>query len=147
MNLSKDVDITRVMDSVSAGTDDTQSSDILDMQGWDGVLFVALLGDVTATAVITLQAQQNTANSASGMATLSGTSSQDAAGASDQDDLLMLLDLYRPEERYIRAQVVRATANVEIDGVIAIRYRGVKKPITQGSTVLDTTLLRSPDEA
>lgn len=145
--LSDIVDISRVMNAQAASTSDTLSGSIVDLAGWDGVLFVAILGDVTATAVATLQAQQNTANSSAGMATLAGTAAQDAAAASDQDNKLLLLDVHRPAERYVRPQLVRATANVVVDGILAIRYKGRSAPVTQGATVLDLTQLLTPAEA
>lgn len=147
MNLLKRVKITRVLDSQVAGTTDTLSSSILDMAGFDGVLFLLLLGDVTTNAVLTFQAQQNTANSGTGMATLAGTAAQSAAGASNQDNQVLALDVVKPTERYLRAQLVRATANAVVDGIIAIQYQGRLGPVTQSADVLSEVVLASPAEA
>ena len=64
MNLSKAIKITRVANSAAAATTEVLSS-VLDMQGYDGVMFIALLGDITATSVLTLTAKGNSANSTS----------------------------------------------------------------------------------
>ena len=147
-NLTKNVKVTRVLTSQVAGTSDTLSTSIIDMAGFEGVMFVAELGDVTNTAVLTLQAQQNTANSTSGMATLSGTSAQAAYDTTSGDNKVLILDIYRPLERYLRAQLVRATANLVIDSVLAIQYGSRVAPTTHDSTTVKSSVaLASPDEA
>ncbi|MCU9611823.1 hypothetical protein OEK97_28360, partial [Escherichia coli] len=64
MNLNKAIKITRAANSSAAAQTEVLTS-VLDMQGYDGVMFVALLGDVTATSVLTLTAKGNTASSTS----------------------------------------------------------------------------------
>jgi len=144
-NLLNNVKITRILAAQSDGQD-TFSSDILDMAGFAGVMFIAKLDDVDNTSVLTLQAQQNTANSATGMATLTGNATY-TAEAADADDDLLVLDVVRPRERYIRAQVVVGTANAKVAGVIAIQYGAEVVPITQGSTVLDSETITDPAES
>lgn len=143
--LLSNVKISRVLVDTVAGQAAT-AGDILDMAGFEGVLFIAKLGDVTATSVVTLQAQQNTANSTSGMATLAGSVTYTAA-ASDADDDLLVLDVYRPRERYVRPLLTSATADAVKNGIIAIQYGAAKAPITQPATVLDSDTLIEPAEA
>ena len=50
--------------SAVAGTTDL-TTDILDMTGYDGVLFVVLTGDVSDTSALRLRPWQNTASSTS----------------------------------------------------------------------------------
>jgi hypothetical protein len=143
LNLSNAVKTTRVMNAVSAGTSDTQSSSIIDMQGFDGVVFLASVGTVSNSAVGTLTVQGNTANQTSGMATVSGVTGTNSftdagAGASSNTDLL--LDYYRPQKRYLRAQFQRATANIVINGIWAQQYRARTEQVTQPATVLVSNL-------
>lgn len=144
-NLLGNVKITRVLAAVADGQA-ASASDILDMEGFEGVLFIAKVADVTNGSVLTLAAQQNTLNSASGMATLDGSVTY-TADATDADDDLLVLDVFKPRERYVRAVFTSATQNAVKDGVIAIQYGARKVPITQGSTVLDSDTLISPAEA
>src|SRR5690606_12755668 len=109
-------------------------------------LFIAKLGDVTDTSVVTLTAQQNDVNSSSGMATLAGSATF-TAGATDADNDLLVLDVYRPRERFVRPVLTSATANAVKNGIIAIRYGGRVKPTVQGPTVLDSAVLIEPAEA
>jgi hypothetical protein len=144
-SLLNNVKITRVLGAVAAGQA-ASASDILDMQGFEGVLFIAKVADVTNGSVLTLAAQQSVINDAGGMATLAGTVTY-TANATDADDDLLVLDVYKPMERYVRAVLTSATQDAVKDGVIAIQYGARKVPITQGSTVLDSDTLISPDEA
>lgn len=144
-SLLKNVDIS-VVHNTNAGVPATFSTDILDMEGYDGVVFIAKLGDVVATAVVTLTAQQDDVNGAGGMATLSGDAVTFTAGAADADERLLILDLVKPQKQFVRGQLVVGTANAPISGVIAIRYKGAVSPITQGSDVLDSAVLTSPAE-
>lgn len=141
----KETKVTRIYAGAVAGFGDTLSSDILDMTGFEGVEFIADLGDQAATGVATLTCQQDTDAAGGTMATLTGSVAYTFAAADGDDDLLVL-DVYKPVERYVRAQLKRETANITVKSIIAIQYGAMKTPVTQGSTVLDSDLLVSPAE-
>jgi hypothetical protein len=132
-SLLKDCVLTRVNNSAAAATTEIDSS-ILDMQDWDGVLFLALLNTVVDNCVLTLKAQGNTANSTSGMADLTGSSATLTAASSSNG--VLAVNVYRPIKRYLRAVLLRTTQNATLDGIIAIQYRGRVNPSTQPATVL-----------
>ncbi|MBF0358870.1 MAG: hypothetical protein HQL70_09700 [Magnetococcales bacterium] len=144
-SLLNDVEVDVCLGTQADGTG-TQSGTILDMQGYEGVMFVATFADVDDTAVLTLQAQQDGANAAGNMSTLSGNSTF-TADATSGDNKALVLDVYRPRERYVRAQVVIATANATTASVTAVRYGAAKKPVTQPATVVDSDTLVEPAEA
>ena len=56
MNLSKDIKVT-VVEAAGAAAQTELVTDVLDMSGYEGVIFMALLGDVTTASVLTLTAQ------------------------------------------------------------------------------------------
>jgi len=131
--LSSDVKITRVMNAVAAGTSDQNGTGV-DMSGFDGVMFVASFGTLTATQVTSLKAQGSSDDGSSDTyADLTGT----LVGPMDDDDdnKVLVLDVQQPKERYIRPVINRATANAVIDGIVAIQYKARDVPVTQGSTV------------
>jgi hypothetical protein len=117
------------------------------MEGFEGVIFVAKLGDVTINAVATLTVQQNIVNSASGMAKVTTDAVAHTATASDADDKIMAIEIKNPRERYLRAQLQRATANIAVSGIIAIKYSPKKLPITQNADVIDSAFALNPAEA
>lgn len=131
--------IDRVMVAQVAGTDDTLAGDILDLQNCDSVMAIAALGDVANTAVISLKAftGDNAALSDGAYETVYATVTATATSA---DNKLLVLDVVKPGKRYCRFDLVRATANAVVDGIVAIRYNNRVIPVTQGADVIDSEL-------
>jgi hypothetical protein len=142
-SILKDCKVTRVLNSVVAGTSD-QDGTVLDMTGFDNVMFVAALGDVTSGSVLELQVFGNTASSTSSPTPVELTNDSagpNTAGASDNDNKLYIVDVQRPAYQYVFPRVKRGTANAVIDGVFAIQYKAESVPQVQGSTVFASALL------
>lgn len=136
MNLSKDVKIT-VVAAAATAAQTAVTSDVLDMSGYDGVMFIALTGDVTATSVLTLTAKANSANSTSSPTPVTQKATDAfTAGAADADSKALVVDVYRPTLRYVFAELTRTTANAVVGGIIAIQYSAANKPTTQAASVI-----------
>ena len=136
MQLTNDVKITVVSPAAVAAQTAIDSS-ILDMQGYEGVMFIALTGDVTATSDLTLTIKGNTANHL----TVPTPITQKAttlftADATSADSKALVVDLYKPALRYVFANLTRATANAVIGGIIAIQYNSTNKPTTNDASVI-----------
>lgn len=142
MNLGQDVKVVRALNAVAAGTS-VQNGSVIDTAGYDGVMFVAAFGTLTATAVTGLKAQQGTQSGGGDQADLAGSLVSVPDSASNK---LAVLDIGRPQERYVRPVVTRGTANAVIDGVIAILYKGNKRPSVHDASVAASKNLQSPDE-
>lgn len=143
MNLSTDVKIVRVKNGVVAGTS-AQACTTVDTQGYDGCLFLAALGALTANQVTSLSVAEGTDSGGSGAADLLGSK---AGPLADGDgNKCLVVDVFRPAKRYLTATVNRATANAVIDGVWAILYRGRNKPAAVDASVAFTKTLASPAE-
>ena len=103
-DLLRDAVWSAVNSSVAAGTTAVNSS-IVDNQDYDGCMFIAIMNGILTTSVVTLQIQENSANSTSGMTnagtaatyTNSSGSTVPASGAS-----IMGVQVYRPLLRYLR---------------------------------------------
>ena len=143
MNLSKAVKVARVLNGVAAGTTE-QTGSVIDMQGFEGVQFVALFGALTATQVTSLKVQQGSLADGSDMADLEG--SLHTALADADGNKCLVTDLYRPQKRYVRCVVKRGTANAVIDGALALLYSPRIEPVTADATIKSTKLLVSPNE-
>lgn len=144
MNLSKDVKISQVLGHVAAGVV-AQTSAVVDMQGFAGVVFVAALGTVTAASAVTLKAQEDVVNPMAAAKDLSGASASFVAGAADSNKCLVL-DVYRPKDRYLQAVLTPTIQNAEIGSIIAIQYQAGAKPTQIDPTVIASALAVSPDE-
>lgn len=142
MNLINEVQIDRVMNAVVAGTT-SQNGSVSDMQGYDGIMYVVAFGAITATGVQGLKAQQGAQSNLSDGADLEGSLVSVADTGSNK---CAVLDIYRPQERYLRPVVTRGTANAVIDSVIAIKYNSKSKPTVQAAAVAASKLIVSPAE-
>jgi len=143
MNFLKDCKITRISNDAVAATSDVTSG-VIDMQGFDSVIFLLLLGDVTSGSVLTMTAKTNTANSTSSptpVAVTGGVVGPITAGASDNDNGVYAVEVMRPQARYVFVVVNRTTQNAVIDGIIAVQFNAKSLPVTQdATTVLQTAL-------
>jgi len=136
MNLSKDIKITVV--EAAAGAAQTELvTDVLDMTGYEGVMFIALTGDVTVNSVLTLTVKGNTANSVSTPTpvTQKATDAYTAAAA-DADSKVLMVDLYKPAMRYVFGSLTRTAADAIVGGIIAIQYCAKSKPTSQHASVI-----------
>lgn len=140
MNLSKSIKVT-VVEAAAAAAQTELVSDVLDMTGYDGVMFIALTGDVTATSVLTLTVKANSANSVSSPTpvTQKATTAFTADGTS-ADSKVLLVDVYDPALRYIFASLTRTTADAVVGGIIAIQYSADYRPTTQDATVIASAI-------
>jgi len=148
-NLLNNVALDYVAAAVAAGSSIDNDSAIVDMQGFDGVVFLSTITDSVDTGVATMTIEQNTANSSSGMAALAGAVATATSGANDDlNGKLLAVDVYRPRERYLRAARISATANIAYGECIAIKYKGIKQPITQATAdVAASVVVTSPAES
>ncbi len=148
-NLLNSIKWDYVAAAVSAGSSIDDDSGIVDTAGYDGCLFITTITDSAQTGVATMTIEQNTANSASGMAALAGAAATATSAANDDlNGKVLLVDVYRPRERYLRANRVSATANIAYGECHAILYSGAKMPITQATAdVADSVVVTSPAES
>ena len=138
-SMLKATKIDKVLVATAAGTSDTLTGDILDLQNCDSVMGVAILGDVTNTAVVTLKAYtgDNSALSDGAYETVTATVT---ATETTADNKLLVLDIIKPGKRYCRFDLVRATANAVVDGIIGLRYNYKAVPTTQGTDVVNSNI-------
>lgn len=133
----------RAKNAVAAGTGDQVDSSVVDMAGFEAVEFIVLFGTITATGTAQVKTRQGAAANGSDQADLENT----AIDLIDTDDnVIARTELIKPTKRYVSCSVERATANVVIDGIIAILFRARKYPVTQDATVKAVESWISPAE-
>jgi len=125
--------------SAVAGSTDISPANGIDTAGFQGLVFIASYGVLTATAVTGLHLEQSSVIDGTGDAFTA------VAGSSiliddDEDNGLLAIELIGPAERFIRCVIDRATANAVFNGVIAIQYGGAKLPVTHDATVRDSEI-------
>jgi len=130
---------------VAAASSTDSNSDILDMTGFDGVVFIAPIEDSVSGGVATLKVEQDVANSDAGMALITGASAVATSAANDDlNGKVLVLDVYKPQERYVQGVRVSATQNIAFGTLIAIQYNGRFKPPTEHASIAELVALVAP---
>jgi hypothetical protein len=135
LNLDKATKVTRVLNATAVGITNVNGS-ILDMQGFEGVEFVALGGTIT-DGLLSIKAQDGQDPALADAADMAGTLT---TLQNTDDNKAAVLDIVRPVKRYIRPVLVRGGATgAVIDGVIAIQYAARSKPVANDATTVGNT--------
>jgi hypothetical protein len=125
-NLGRAINFVRVSNAVAAGLTLVTGSHV-DMAAFDGVLFLFAFGTLTAGQVTTFKVQGGSQVGDGDQADLAGTAGGGAITVADADsNKLFALDIYAPQQRYVRPLIVRGTANAVVDGIFALQYQGAK---------------------
>lgn len=139
-SILKNCQIDYVGALIANASNTDSNSTRLDMQGWDGVIFMTTITDSANTGVATLKIEENSADSDTGMTAISGaTCSATDSGGDALNDKLLITECYRPRERYVQGVRVSATANIAFGEIIAIRYRGRSVPVTQSTSTVNAS--------
>lgn len=134
--------------AVAAGAAIDDDSAIIDMAGYEGVIFMTSIEDSVATGVATLTVEQSEANSGAAMAALAGAVATLTSGVNDDlNGKLLAVDVYRPRERYLRVNRASAIANIAYGAVTAIRYGARVLPVSDDGASGDLVSVTSPAEA
>ena len=138
MNLSNGVKISQVAAASAAGTT-AVNSEVVDMAGYEGVMFVTAIA--TANAGNHIKLQQGDEADGSDAADLEG--SKQVATANGQT---VWIDIYRPTKRYVRAVAARGVSTA-LGEIYAFQYEGRKQPASNNVTdEIIGELLVSPEE-
>lgn len=145
--------LTLAKDLVADGTAEVLSA-VIDMSGFDELVFVVDHGDVDAAAVMTYTVKENSANSTSSPTpttitgtVVTGTGATIATGAltitessGNLDDKLVVLNVARSaiSKRYVFLSITCSAESHEIDSILAIQSRPKVMPVSQSSDVVAT---------
>lgn len=136
-NIYSDLLVGEVGAPIAAANNTDSNSDILDMSGYEGVIFIGSVTASTATGVAALTVESNTANSDTGMTAITGAAATATCAINnDLNDKLLVVNVYRPQKRYVQAVRTSATANIAFGSLIAIRYGAKELPVSADSTIL-----------
>jgi len=149
MNFLPNAELHYVDVAEAAGSSIDSDSAIVDTQGYEGCVFITPIVDSADTGVATLTIEQNIANSASGMAALAGAVAVATSAADDDlNSKLLIVDVHKPRERYLRSNITSATANIAFGDTIAILYGAHKMPVAQlAAEVAASAVVASPAES
>lgn len=140
MNLVPNVLISEGHAPIANANDTDANSDILDMSGYDGVVFIVPIEDSANTGVATLTVEASTTSADTYMAAIAGAvATATDAGGDALNGKLLIVDVHKPLKRYVQAVLTSTVGLIAFGTCIAIRYAGHKAPVTADATVLQAT--------
>lgn len=147
MQLTNEVETQIVHAPVAAGSADVIDCDVIDMQDFEGCRFIVGFGTITAGAVTGIRVQQAAAKTSD----TALTSGADLAGtaivvADTDDNKAVIVDVYKPQERYLQLVIDRATQNAVVDFALAEKYGAKKRPVTKHADIATQEIHISPAE-
>ena len=118
----------------TAGTTDLTGVNVIDTQNYEGVLFVNIVNTVTAAGTVRMYPQHSDSTSTTDLVSCTGAAfiAGTTATTTDMTGQVILLDVYKPQKRYVGVYVDKATQATETN-VIAIPYGNRKGPISQST--------------
>ena len=123
--------VQRVELNAAAGQT-TLTTDTVDMAGFDSCTFICLLGGIASTGTVTMTVQQSADDS-----TYNDLEGSSVAADSDDDDGFLMVEIVKPTDRYLQADIARGTADSDIDSVIAIKSKESSSPVTTGAVAAE----------
>jgi hypothetical protein len=132
--LSQTTVITEGSGLTAAGTG-TITGNIVDMAGFNGIMFTVQCGTVVAGGTVTVASE--------GAATSGGSTSVEATTGplTPAANGLIVLDVLKPTNRFQNPTVVIASENVQILSVTTTRYQAGTLPTTPDSSAQTTTAI------
>lgn len=149
MNFLRECKISFV-EAAAAAAQTTLTTDIVNMQGYDSVCFIAILGDVSDGSVLSLQVLGNDTNDTVSPTTYASAVAGITAGASNADNKMIAVDVQKPRDQYVYATLARGTANAVVNGIIAIQYNKHDKPFSDAdltAMLIAWATVNDPDPA
>lgn len=148
MNLSKNVRVDQILGYYAAGQT-ARKSDVIDMAGYEGCLFIFEFGTLLENGTIACDINGNSTNATGGTKLAGGATVTVTAAMALLAKSAIVVDIYQPDPasyRYLEAMITLGAANTLILGVTAIRYGGKKHPdvVTQ---LLTSSFAASPGAA
>lgn len=147
-NLSRSSNPWVLSPGVSAGSGDTQTSAVLDTNQDQGAYFAVILGTVSTGGAGTIKLQHSSDNGvADPFADVMGSGFVYGIGNTLQG---CVIDVYRPQKRYMQVVVVRGSGgNTVIGAIFAVTYHQGFAPLVPGVTsttgnIANVTWLSNP---
>jgi len=147
MNFLKNAKFHSVM-VPSTGTTTLQSTAVLDMTGYDSVMWIAQFsGNTNSTGGFGGVYYMHSDDTGTGDQVGSTATAAISTSIPAIDNTLYVLDVHKPLKRYVSAMIYKDTANDCDAALMAIQYNSSLGPVTQPSTsagVINSGVFVSP---
>lgn len=144
LNLVANSKITRHSNAVAAGQTVITPDTAIDMAGFESVTFLVAFGEITASAVTSIEVHCSSDDGEEDAYTALAGSNVVVTDANDNK--VAAIDVIRPPERYVKCIVNRADEDAAVDAIIAIQTGAKKLPVTADATIVGNEVHQSPAE-
>ena len=136
-NLIQNVKVDPIGALVASSNTIDDNSKVVDMAGWDGCLFIAEVALMTSGGIAALTIEGIATNSSGSGAALTGAvATVTETGSALYANTLLIVNVRRPQLRYLQAVRTSTTQTVTFGPCIAIRYKGEGPlPVTQATAI------------
>ncbi|MDO8751145.1 MAG: hypothetical protein Q7K03_08385 [Dehalococcoidia bacterium] len=131
-NLLRNVKVTNT--SQIGGSTAVAYSSILDMRGYDGVAFIAMISGGPSTSAFGIKVQEASSSSmstGSDVADLTGTSV--TASSTTIADGFLAADIFRPNKQYVRMAMIPSAGSDTLSAIVALQYKAGDSPVTHST--------------
>ena len=135
--LSNKVKIEYAGPLVASAANTDSDSTVYDMSGFDGVLFFTVITTGGATGVATLTVDESATDAGGG--TLIAGATATATNGTTYAGKLLIVDVVKPQERYVYANRASATDVMTFGPVFCLRYKGKMGPLSDPDTIAALT--------
>ena len=135
--LSNKVKIEYAGPLVASAANTDSDSTVYDMSGFDGVLFFTVITTGNATGVATLTVDESATDTTGG--TLIAGATATATNGTTYAGKLLIVDVVKPQERYVYANRASATDVMTFGPVFCLRYKGKMGPLSDPDTIAALT--------
>lgn len=134
MSLLENVAQDLVLAQTADGSTDPDTTAV-DMLGFDSCVFTCIVGAITGSGTVNMAIYQS-ADDVTYNAIPECAAQADLSADSDK---LLSIEVVKPTDRYLKATITRKIANSILGGVITIRHKARKAPITQNASMYAAT--------
>lgn len=134
LSLVDKVKFLRLKGAVAAGQTDITDAPVIDMAGCDGITFIVGFGTITQYGEQSLQVHSGPAANDLGLAKDDLGNDVEIDVSDADDNLLCVLQVIHPRDRYLQLQIPRGTANAVVEFAIAIKHSVKNVPVSQEDT-------------
>jgi len=135
--LSNKVKIEYAGALIASSNSADDDSTVYDMSGYEGVLFFTVITTGNATGVATLTVDENATDTTGG--TLIAGATATATNGTTYAGKLLIVDVVKPQERYVYANRASATDVMTFGPVFCLRYKGKMGPLSDPDTIAALT--------
>lgn len=141
-NLLTSTKVLKLAEYQAASQTNITDADEVDMEGYESVLFIVTLGTMVAGSKLTLTIYQgDTSGALSESEATSGEVTSDGT-----DDTQILLEVVKPQYRYLEPRLTIAEEDAEVENIIAIVGNPRERATTQPDEVISDEIFVSPED-